>query len=163
MGPRTRSVRLRVLAVLGTALVLPGIVAAQITTGSVAGIVQHEQAGLIPGATVVLVVEARGTRAISVVTGADGTYTFVNVAAGEYTVEVSMTGFSTLRRPGVQVSPGDRVNVPVLTIEVGGTTEVVSVSAEAPLIQAQSGERSFAIESSSVANLPMAKRSFAAL
>ena len=163
MGPRTRSVRLRVLAVLGTALVLPGIVAAQITTGSVAGIVQDEQGGLIPGATVVLVDEARGTRSISVVTGADGTYTFVNVAAGEYTVEVSMTGFSTLRRPGVQVSPGDRVNVPVLTIEVGGTTEVVSVSAEAPLIQAQSGERSFAIESSSVANLPMANRSFAAL
>lgn len=136
---------------------------AQITTGTVAGVVQDAQGGLVPGATVVLVDEARDTRSIPVVSGANGTYTFVNIAAGEYTVEVAMSGFKTSQRTGVQVSPGDRVNVPALSLEIGGTAEVVTVSAESPLIQAQSGERSFSIQAASVSNLPMASRSFAAL
>ena len=42
-------------------------------------------------------------------------------------------------------------------------TETVNVKAEAPLIQAQSGERSFTVDTESVKNLPIANRSFTAL
>ena len=56
-----------------------------------------------------------------------------------------MDGFKTVRRQGINVSGGDRVVGPALTLEVGGATETVNVTAEAPLIQAQSGERSFAV------------------
>ena len=43
------------------------------------------------------------------------------------------------------VSGGDRVGVPPLTLEPGGTAETVTVTAEAALVQTQSGERSFAV------------------
>ena len=51
-----------------------------------------------------------------------------------------------LRRNGIVVTGGDRVGVPPMTLEVGGTTETVTVNAEAALVQTQSGERSYAIE-----------------
>jgi hypothetical protein len=133
--------------------------AAQITTGAVVGTVRDAQGGVIPGATVVLVSESRNTRSVPVITSGTGDFVFANVTADTYTVEVRMDGFKTLQRPGVQVSGGDRVNVASLTIEVGGIEETINVTAEAPLIQSQSGERSYTVTAAEVENLPIASRS----
>src|SRR5690606_17630580 len=92
---------------------------AQITTGTVAGTVQDSSGGVIPGATVVLISESRGTRSVPGVTNASGDYVFPNITPDTYTIEVTMPGFATLRRPGVVVSGGERVVVPVLTISPG--------------------------------------------
>ncbi len=147
------------------ALVLGALpVFGQITTGTVAGTVQDSQGGVIPGATVVLISESRGTRGVPGSTNANGDYVFPNITPDTYTIEITMPGFRTTRRTGVAVSGGDRVAVPVLTIEPGGTAETVEVTAETPLIQAQSGERSFAISATQVENLPLAgNRNFANL
>ena len=61
------------------------------------------------------------------------------------------------------VSGGDRVGVPPLTLEVGGTVETVTVTAEAALVQTQSGERSFAITTEQIENLPVARGNFTSL
>jgi hypothetical protein len=74
-----------------------------------------------------------------------------------------MSGFKTTQRKGVAVSGGDRVVVGTLTLEVGGTTETVDVTAEAPIIQAQSGERSYAVTTQQVANLPINRSNFTSL
>ena len=46
--------------------------AAQITTGTVTGTIKDTTGGVIPGATVVLISEARGTRSVPAVTNATG-------------------------------------------------------------------------------------------
>jgi hypothetical protein len=84
----------------------------------VSGTVQDSQGGAIPGARVVLINEARGTRTAPSVTNAVGTFVFPDVAPDVYTVEATMPGFRTLRRPGVTVSAGSPVNVPILVMEV---------------------------------------------
>ncbi len=155
---RVRSLLLRVLAVvLALGAFTPAT--AQITSGSVAGAVRDAQGGAVPGATVVLISEQRGIRLAPVVTGGTGDFSFQNVAADTYTVEVTMSGFKTFRRTGVAVSPGDRLAIGVLTIDVGGTTEVVTVTAadQALAIQAASGERSFTVTSSQIDNLPVGR------
>ena len=97
-------------AVLVAALsVLPA--AAQVTTGIVTGSVRDPQGGVIPGATVVLVSDTRGTRVSETVTSANGDYVFPNVPGDTYTVQVTLEGFKTLRRGDVSVSPGDRVTL----------------------------------------------------
>ena len=50
-----------------------------------------------------------------------------------------------------------------LTIAVGGTSEVVDVNGDTPLIQSTTGERSFTVATDAVSNLPIATRNFAAL
>src|SRR5262249_24047848 len=50
-----------------------------------------------------------------------------------------------------------------LTLEPGGTRETVFVVAEAPLLQASSGERSFAITTQQFENLPINRGNFTSL
>ena len=87
-------------------------VSAQITTGNIVGTVKDSQGGVVPGATVMLIDEARGTKLAPATTDETGTYVFPNVTAATYTVEVTMSGFKTAQRKGLPVSGGDRVSAP---------------------------------------------------
>src|SRR5262245_29743820 len=138
-------------------------VLAQGVTGTVSGTVKDTQGAVVPGATVILISESRGTKMPPVVTNGTGDFVVPNVTADTYTVQIDLTSFKTLKRSGVAVSPGSRIVLGTLTIEVGGTQEEVIVKGESPLVQAASGEKSFTIETASVASLPLANRSYDAL
>ena len=133
---------------------------AQITTSTVTGIIKDQQGGVMPGATVTLISETKGTQSPSVVTNDVGSFVVTNVTGDTYTVQVEMPSFKTLKRSGLQVSAGSQVTVPPLTLEIGGAAEVITVTSEAPIIQASSGERSFAVTSEQVESLPASTRAF---
>ena len=155
-----RRVLIATLAILSGALQA----SAQITTGSVVGSIKDDQGLALPGATVTLVSEARGTRMAPAVSNASGDFVVPNVTPDTYTIEVSMSGFKSLRRTGVAVSGGDRVGLGELTLAVGGTSETITVTAEKPIIQSQSGERSFRVTTTEVENLPIGTaRNFSSL
>jgi hypothetical protein len=156
----------RLLEIFAVVLVLCGLAApaaAQLTTGTITGTVKDTQGGVLPGAMLLLTSDTRGTQIAAAVSNVDGDFVLANVPPDTYTIEVSMQGFRTLRRSGVTVSAGDRVGIGSLTIEVGGVTESVSVEAESPLVQTQSGERSFTISTNAVESLPISNRSFVQL
>ena len=152
---------------VGTSLVLALLsvapLGAQITTGTVTGTVKDPQGGVIPGATVVLVSETRGTKSAPAVTNETGTYVFPNVTADTYTVEISLDAFKAVRRTGITVSGGDRVGIPAMTLEPGAIAETITVTAQSPLVQTQSGERSYAVNSTQIDNLPFARNNFTTL
>src|SRR5215831_3846386 len=150
----------RFLAACFALFLTPTLFAAQITTATVSGTIKDIQGGVVPGATVVLVSETKGTRSVAAVTNASGDYVFPNITADTYTVEVTLEGFHTVSRAGVVVSAGERVSVPVLTLEPGGTQETVNVIAQSPMVQASSGERSFAIATEQIENLPINRSTF---
>ena len=52
-------------------------------------------------------------------TGA-GEFIFVNIAPDSYKLQVTLQGFQDQFEAGVAVSPGDRVVVPTIKLEVGG-------------------------------------------
>src|SRR5438552_5124636 len=89
-------------------------VLAQITTGTVTGTVRDTQGNVIPGATVVLISETRGTKSAPAVTNETGDYVFPNVTPDTYTIEVTLEAFKTVRRGGISVSGGDRVGMPAI-------------------------------------------------
>ena len=132
----------------------------QITTGTVTGTVKDEQGLAVPGATVTLVSEGRGTRMAPVYTGANGEFVITNVLADTYTMEITLEGFRTVNRAGVIVSGGDRVTLGAMSLSVGGASETVTVTAETPLIQAQSGERSFSISTEAVQAIAVNGRNY---
>src|SRR5712671_1198254 len=125
----------RCVLVVGAGLMLSLVLAsspalAQITTGTVSGNVKDAQGGVIPGATVVLISETRGTRSAPAVTNEAGNYVFPNVTPDTYTVEVTLEAFKTVKRSGIAVSGGDRVGIPPLTLETGEIAETVTVTGE---------------------------------
>src|SRR5262252_78841 len=111
---------------------------AQITTGMVTGNVKDPTGAVIPGATVVLISDTRGTRSAPAITNEAGDYVFPNVTPDSYTVEVTLEGFKMVRRGGIAVSGADRVGVQQITIEPGAIAETVTVVGESPLVQTQS-------------------------
>src|SRR5450756_2717028 len=151
-GSMKRSICSIVAGLVVALFLLPSSAPSQITTGSITGRVVDSTGGVVPGAHATLVSETRGTNSAPAVTNDSGNYVFPNVTPDTYTVEVTAASFKTLRRTAIVVTGGDRVGVPPLTLEVGGTAETVSVTAEAALVQTQSGERSFAITTKQVEN-----------
>ncbi|MFL6281136.1 MAG: carboxypeptidase-like regulatory domain-containing protein, partial [Vicinamibacterales bacterium] len=133
MKRRLRSIRWCAV-VVGLVLATAHSAFAQLTTGSLAGIVKDAQGGVIPGATLTLVSETRGTRSVPVVTNATGDFVFPNLPADTYTIEVEMSGFKILKQSGITVNPGPQVSIGALTLEVGGGMETVNVKGESPLI-----------------------------
>ena len=148
-----------VTAVLCLAATVPAL--AQ-TSAILVGTVADAQGATVPGATVTLISQSRGTSQDTQTAGT-GDFTFPSVQPDTYTVRVAVDGFKTLERRDVAVSPGDRVVVGTMTIELGALSETVTVTGEAPLIQAQSGERSSTVTTQEVQNLPIANRNFGGL
>jgi hypothetical protein len=129
-------------------------------TATVLGTVKDSQGGVLPGATVVLKSETRGTKTEPVVTNAEGDFVLPNIVPDTYTLQVEMPSFKTMKRSGIVVPAQPRVPLGTITLEIGGTQEVVDVKAEAPAVQSASGERSFGISQQQVENLPISNRSF---
>src|SRR5512132_4393857 len=83
-------------------------VSPQITTVNISGTVRDSQGGVVPGATVNLISESKGTKIGPVTTNEAGTYVLPYVTADTYTVEISMSGFKTVHRSDIKVSGGER-------------------------------------------------------
>lgn len=154
------------LAALAVVLVLFGggwhAAHAQITSASVFGSVKDTQGGVIPGAIVLLTNVARGTT-IEAVSNAEGAFVFPTVPAGTYRLKLAMEGFKTLEMPDFQVNAGDKKGLGVLTAEVGGLAETVTVAAQVTDVQTKSAERSFTIEGEAVQSIAVNGRTFFAL
>src|SRR5678816_2896691 len=109
---------------------------AQVIYGGIVGTVADPSGGAVPGATVKIVSlgtnEARTTS-----TSSAGTYSFPNLAPGQYRVEVTQPGFKQFIRSSVpvQVDVSSRVDV---SLEVGNVSESIVVTSEAPLLQTDS-------------------------
>jgi len=159
-GRRSLVVLLAAVLILGTSIPRAS---AQLTLGTIFGSVRDPQGAAVVGATISLVSETRGTKLPNVASATNGDFVFPNVAPDTYTMEVAQKGFKTLKRTAIDVGPGDRVGLGVLTLDVGATSEAVTVTAEATLLQTQSAERSATITTTEVQNVPLLTRTFSNL
>ncbi|MBN9661083.1 MAG: TonB-dependent receptor [Acidobacteria bacterium] len=104
-----------------------------------------------------------GTNLVSsVTTRTDGRFQFLALPAGAYQVSVQKPGFAPLRRDGIALRVGDRLELS-LSLRVGDATQAVEVTAAAPLLQASRGTVSFLVEQRKVVALPLDGRNFVPL
>ncbi len=111
--------------VLAVALVVSSVPAQQ-TTGTVKGVMTDDSGAVIPAASVSLVSSGGVTKTAQ--TQADGSYTFIGVAPGDYTVKVAFPGFSPFEK-AVTVGAA-AVTVPI-QMSVKAEKQEVTVKAEA--------------------------------
>jgi hypothetical protein len=106
---------------------------AQVQSGTVSGVVQDQQGGVLPGVTVTL---AGSDRTLTFVTGEDGRYRFLNVPPGTYRVTAELTGFSTMLRDDVVVIVGSNVDLP-FAMRVASVQETVTVEGGSPIVDSK--------------------------
>jgi len=131
--------------------------AAQIITGSLSGAVEDPARMPVQGAELTLVHQASGAIR-QTETDATGGFYFGGLDGGQYTLKVAKPGFKTSEHPNLVLATGERVRLPTIVLEMGAVTEVVSVTAEAGVVQTEGGDRSDVITSEQVENLSIMGR-----
>ncbi len=129
---------------------------AQSTGGRIRGTVMDASGGAIPGATVTLINEA--THAIrDIQSGANGEYLFLEVAVGSYEIDVTTKGFKKYTRKGIALDLNEVISVD-LTLQVGGSTEVVEVTGAPPVVDTTSTQLGAVVNEMSSTQLPLNQR-----
>jgi hypothetical protein len=114
------AMRARIWASIVAALFLVPLLAAQVGYGGLTGVVIDSSGAALPGATVTLIGSDRGDQR-STVTNDRGQFTFVGLQGGQYTLEVSLSGFAAVRR--VLTIAGGRTERMTIAMRVGALEE----------------------------------------
>ena len=132
---------------------------AQTTSASVVGSAKDPQGGIVGGASVTLKSRSQGDT-LTATADDQGRFVFPIVRPDAYTLRVSKQGFKTAERTNVVVSANDRFSTGVITLDVGGIEESVSVLGRVSELQASSGERSYTLEGTAMGSIAVNGRSF---
>src|SRR5262249_25811185 len=143
--------KILVFAVIA-ALLLSVPLIAQENAGTINGKVTDKSDAVIPGVTVTLTSPAiQGAK--SVVTDEGGTYRFILLPPGTYTVKYELPGFKTLVRQDIIVQGSRTVTLPI-ALEVATVAETVTVTGESPVVDVQNATVGVAFNQNLLTNLP---------
>ena len=142
-----------VLIMLGN----PGVSRADVT-GAVLGTVRDSTQGIVAGAQV-SIVNVQTNAKQETVSGADGSYRFLALAAGTYKLTVNAKGFRPSVVSDIDVKVNDQQHIDI-ALTVGTITEEVDVNANAVQVQTESTQLGDVIDSKKMLALPLNGRSY---
>src|SRR5437867_2840813 len=147
--------RLVVFAVVG---LFPRLASAQ---GSITGTVKDTSGAVLPGVTVEVSSPALIEKVRTAVTDTSGQYRIVDLRPGTYSVKVTLPGFTTVQRDGIELIGTATMTIP-LEMRVGTVQETVTVSAASPVVDLQNTKRETVISADAIQSLP-ATRAYGSL
>jgi hypothetical protein len=119
--------------------------------GYVRGVARDASGAVMPGVTIEVASPALTERVRTTVTDASGRFVIANLPSGRMSVTAKLTGFATVVREFDFDRRPRELNI---EMPVGGLTETVTVTAEAPLIDLQSTARQMVLRNDSPESLP---------
>src|SRR4051812_22514130 len=129
---------------------------AQETRASLSGIVADPTGAVLPGTVLQLTNVDTGV-VLSTVANDVGLYRFLFLDPGKYRLVATIRGFKTWERDSIELSVNKSATLPV-TLEVGAQTEKITITAEAPLIEAEKADRGMVIDNKKVVDIPINTR-----
>ena len=146
-----------VFSLIAAALLAPASpLHAQVTTGTLVGLLHDTSAAVVPGATVVATHEGTGV-ARQAVTDTNGEFVLSALPAGFYTVKIELTGFKILQQKGVELGAGQTVRQ-TFTLQLGALEETVTVAGQSPLIETSASLQADRLGTQEVRELPVSRR-----
>lgn len=144
---------LRVASAVGILLFAAIVARAQSTSGSIFGNLTDSSGAILPSTEVTLTnIKTEDVR--QTVTNGSGLYQFVNVPPGSYRITVKKQGFKTITREPVELQVEGSVQINLM-MEVGSTTQSVTVTTETPLIQAETASLGAVIDQRETNEIPL--------
>jgi hypothetical protein len=132
---------------------------AQSVYGSIIGTITDKTGAAIPGATVTIKDEAKGT-IVTVTSNASGDYNVPHLIPDVYDLKVSMKGYNTFETVGIQVEADTAPRIDP-TLGVGSVETTVEVSAESqPELKTVSSDVSTVFDQQQVSSLPVGDQNF---
>jgi len=141
---------------LVVALFLATPIHAQTATGNILGNVTDSSGAGVPGALVTATnVDTQFSR--NATTDASGQYALRLLPVGKYKVDVALDGFKNFSQTGIALEVGRNARIDAV-IEPGNVSEIVSVVADASLVETTTAALSRAVTQNEVLNLPLVNR-----
>ena len=126
---------------------------AQSTYGALSGTVTDTSGAAVAGATVTLTSKATSEKLMQT-TGDTGLYSFVNLNPGEYRLVAEKTGFKRVEQSNVTILVQQTSRID-FGLTVGQVSETVTVTAETPLLQAETSSLGQVVEERNADELPL--------
>jgi hypothetical protein len=137
---------------------LLGAVAWASITGSISGVVTDPTGAVVVGAKVVATETQTGVRN-EISTDSAGFFNFPTLPIGVYDVEVVATGFRSYQKKSIVVDANSAQRVDV-SLQVGATSDVVTVNSEAVHVETESTQNGEVIEGKKIVAVPLNGRSY---
>src|SRR5581483_12337258 len=154
--------RASLLVMLVAALGAPAATASAQGAGGIAGTVRDTSGGVMPGVTVEASSPALIEKVRSVVSDAEGQYKIIDLLPGVYTVKFSLTGFSSVRREGIELSAGFTATINT-ELRVGELEESITVTGQSPLVDTQNVVQQKVITRELLDSVPSSRSNYSAL
>ncbi len=126
---------------------------AQSDRGTITGTVSDPAAAVVPGAQITVRNTETGITSQSVTTQT-GNFTIPGLPAGSYDLTIEAAGFRKLVQQKVRVEVAQTVRVDA-ALQVGATTESITVDAQLPLLKTESAEQSINVTGDRINSLPL--------
>lgn len=146
---------------LAAVMFLPVCLSAQVDTGGVTGTVTDPTGAVVPGVKVTLTNNATNISE-STESTATGTYSFSGMRPATYTLRAELRGFQTFIDKGLEIHVQQTATVDVQLV-AGAVSQEVTVTAAAPLLQAENASVGQTITTQTVNDLPLQTRDWASL
>ncbi len=143
------------------ALCIPGRLTAQLDRGEITGTVEDPSGAVVQKAAILITSDSTGAKTTTQSTST-GTYVFDDVLPGSYTLEAQAAGFQkyVVHQVIVQVQQVLTVDIHLAT---GNVQQSVTVTAAAPLLEAENAQVGQSITNEAVNDLPLATRDWGSL
>ena len=135
-------------------LLAPSAVFAQAT--GIAGIVKDTSGAVLPGVTVEASSPALIERVRTVATDSQGQYKILDLRPGTYTVTFTLTGFSTVKREGIEL-PAQFTATVNADLRVGALEETITVSGASPVVDTQNVIKRTVVQKETIDAMPTSK------
>ena len=146
----------RLVCLAGVAAVIFGATPAFAQSSGIAGVVRDASGGVLPGVTVEAASPALIERSRAVVTDSQGRYNIVDLRPGVYSVTFTLTGFSTVRRPDIELPAAFTATVNA-ELKVGTLEETITVTGESPLVDTSNVIKRQVVSSDVIESMPTSK------
>ncbi len=146
------------VCLLLTATFTPHTLLAQIDTGGITGTVTDPSGAVVPGATITLTNDSTGV-SLATKSTSTGTYSLNAIRPGSYTLRGEAPGFQTFIDNGLQVHVQNTLTIDI-KFATGAVQQQVTVTAAAPLLQAENAAVGQTITSQTVNDLPLNGRNW---
>jgi Carboxypeptidase regulatory-like domain len=119
----------------------------------IAGTVRDSSGLALPGVTVEAASPVLIEKVRTVQTDGEGRYSIVDLRPGSYVVTFSLTGFTTVKREGVEIGAGFTASINI-TMGVGALAETITVTGASPVVDTQSSRRQETLTTRELEALP---------
>ena len=132
-------------------------------TGTIQGMLVDPQGAAIPSAKITATDEAKQLVVRETTSGADGRFYLQNLLPATYTLRSEVSGFKALERTGLKLDQNQIMDLGAVGLQVGQTSESITVEAVVPLVETSTANKGFVISSRQVTELSLNGRDFQSL